>query len=99
NYSALHVKYQKELRDQLKVRFDRYAVLDIWNFGNPEQCEFQINSHKAEGDRIIPAIHEKIKTDLFLAEDFQDLVLEAAKRNDSFATVLDQLKEPMGGGN
>lgn len=99
NYSALHVKYQKELRDQLKVRFDRYAVLDTWNFGNPDQCEFEINSHKAEGDRIVPAIHEKIKTDLFLAEDFEDLVLEAAKRNDSFATVLDQLKEPMGGGN
>ena len=99
NYSALHVKYQKELRDQLKVRFDRYAVLDTWNFGNPEQCEFEINSHKAEGDRIVPAIHEKIKADLFLAEDFEDLVLAAAKRNDSFTTVLDQLKEPMGGGN
>ncbi len=98
NYLALHAKYQKELRDQLKVRFDRYAVLDTWNFGNPDQCEFEINSHKAEGDRIVPAIHEKIKTDLFLAEDFEDLVLEAAKRNDSFATVLDQLKEPMGGG-
>ncbi|MBN2415253.1 DUF499 domain-containing protein [bacterium] len=99
HFSALHVKYQKELRDQLKVRFDRFAVLDTWNFGNPDQCEFEINSHKAEGDRIVPAIHEKIKTDLFLAEDFKDLVLEAAKRNDSFATVLDQLKEPMGGGN
>lgn len=99
NYSALHVKYQKELRDQLKVRFDRYAVLDTWNFGNPDQCEFEINSHKAEGDRIVPAIHEKIKKDLFLAENFEDIVLEAAKRNDSFATVLGQLKEPMGGGN
>jgi hypothetical protein len=99
NYSVLHVKYQKELRDQLKVRFDRYAVLDTWNFGSPDQCEFEINSHKAEGDRIVPTIHEKIKTDLFLAEDFEELVLAAAKRNDSFATVLDQLKEPMGGGN
>lgn len=99
NYTALHVKYQKELRDQLKVRFDRYAVLDTWNFGNPDQCEFAINSHKAEGDRIIPAIHEKIKTDLFLVEDFENLVLEAAKRNDSFAALLDQLKEPMGNGN
>lgn len=99
NYSALHVKYQKELRDQMKVRFDRYAVLDIWNFSNPDQCEFEINSHKAEGDRIVSTIHERIKTDLFLAEDFEDLVLEAAKRNDSVAAVLDQLKEPMGGGN
>jgi hypothetical protein len=98
-YSALYIKYQKELRDQLKVRFDRYAILDKWNFRNPDQCEFEINSLKAEGDRIVPAIHEKIKTDLFLAEDFENIVLEAAKRNDSFGSVLDQLKEPMGGGN
>ena len=97
-YSSLYVKYQKELRDQLKSRFDRYAVLDIWNFGSPDQCEFEINSHKAEGDKIVPAIQEKIRTDLFMAEDFEALVLEAAKRNDSFSTILDQLKEPMGGG-
>lgn len=99
NYTELYVKYQKELRNQLKGRFDRYAVLDTWNFANPDQCEFEINSHKAEGDRIVPAIHEKIKTDLFLAEDFENLVLKAAKRNDSFSAVLNQLKEPIGGGN
>lgn len=98
NYSALHIRFQKELREQLRVRFDRYAVLDTWNFAQPEQCEFEINSHKAEGDRIVPAIQEKIKTDLFLAEDFEEIIFGAAKRNDSFATVLDQLKEPMGGG-
>lgn len=98
NYSPLHVKYQKELRDQLKARFDRFAVLEIWHFANPEQCEFQINNHKAEGDRIIPAIHEKIKTDLFIAEDFEELVLEAASRNESFDGLLKQLKEPMSGG-
>lgn len=98
NYSALYVKFQKELRDQLRVRFDRYAVLDMWNFAQPEQCEFEINIHKAEGDRIVPAIQEKIKTDLFLAEDFEEIIFGAAKRNDSFAIVLSQLKEPMGGG-
>jgi len=98
NYSALHVKYQKEIRDQLKSRFDRYAVLDTWNFGQPDQCEFEINSHKAEGDRIVPAIHEKIKTDLFIAEDFEELILQTAKNNGSFASALGQLKEPMGGG-
>jgi len=83
----------------LKVRFDRFAVLYIWNFGSPEQCEFEFISHKAEGDRIVPAVHEKIKTDLFILEDFEDFLLGAAKRNDSFANVLEQLKEPMGQGN
>jgi len=99
NYSSLHVKFQKELSEQLSARFDRYAVLDIWNFGQPMLCEFEINSHKAEGDRIVPAIHEKIKTDLFMIEEFEKIVLAAAKRNDSIAAVLDELREPMGGGN
>jgi hypothetical protein len=98
SYSSLFIKYQKELRDQLKLRFDRYAVLDTWNFGQPEQCVFEVNSHKAEGEKILPAVHEKIKKDLFLIEEFEDLVLGAAERNDSIFSLLEQLKEPRIGG-
>jgi hypothetical protein len=39
-YGALHVKYQKLLRDQLRGRFDRFGVLETWNFGDPEKCTF-----------------------------------------------------------
>ncbi|MGE4478653.1 MAG: DUF499 domain-containing protein [Deferribacterales bacterium] len=98
NYSSLYSKYQSDLRAQLKVRFDRYAVLDTWNFGQPDLCEFEINAHKAEGDKIIPAIQERIEKDLFIIEDFEKLVLDSAKRNDSFAVLINQLKEPAGGG-
>lgn len=97
NYSALYIKFQKELREQLSGRFDRFAILDIWNFAQPDQCEFEINNHKAEGDKIIPTIQEKIKSALFLVEDFEIIVLEASRRSNSIAYVLDQLKEPMGG--
>ncbi len=99
NYSALYVKFQKELRSQIRSRYDRFAILDVWNFAQPEQCQFEIVAHKAEGDQIIPAIQEFVKKDLFIAEDADTLILNGAKCNCTIAAVLDQLKEPMGGGN
>ena len=55
-YGALHVKYQKLLRDQLRGRFDRFGVLETWNFGDPEKCTFLTSSHGAEGGKILVAI-------------------------------------------
>ena len=43
-YRKLHTKYQGELRDILKKRFDRFAVLHRWNFADPAQCEFHVES-------------------------------------------------------
>jgi hypothetical protein len=36
-YKKLHTKYQGELRDILKKRFDRFTVLHRWNFTDPSQ--------------------------------------------------------------
>ena len=41
-YKKLHAKYQGELREILKKRFDRFAVLNRWNFIDPNKCEFHI---------------------------------------------------------
>jgi hypothetical protein len=97
-YSALHMKYQKELRDQLKIRFDHFAILDQWNFGQPERCTFLPHSHNADGNNILPAIQEITRRDLFIPEDLEALVADAAITNRSVGELLDQLKEPMGGG-
>jgi hypothetical protein len=97
NYSALYIKYQKELRSQLCGRFDRFAILDTWNFGNPDQCVFEIVSHKAEGEYIIPKIQEIVRKDLFIAEDFDELVAKGAENNSTIAVIINQLKEPLGG--
>lgn len=97
-YSSLHIKYQKELRDQLNKRFDRFAILEIWNFADPQKCEFITTSHNAEGGKILSAIQEHIQRELFIPEEFKELVVDNAKRNDSVAEVLKQLKEPKSGG-
>lgn len=93
-YRKLHTKYQGELRDILKKRFDRFAVLHRWNFADPAQCEFHIEAVKATGVQIPEAIETALVNDLFVPEDFADLVLTAASDNASVGKLLRELQEP-----
>jgi Protein of unknown function (DUF499) len=93
-YKKLQHKYQGELRDILKKRFDRFAVLHRWNFGDPIQCEFSIESLKKQGAQIPEGIEEALINDLFVPEDFEDLVLEAAGENSPVGKLLRELQEP-----
>lgn len=97
-YSALHMKYQKELRDQLKSRFDRFAILETWNFAEPEKCVFLVTSHNTDGSKIIVAIQDIIRRELFIPEELESLIVTASKINRSVADVFEQLKEPTAGG-
>ncbi len=47
-YKKLHQKYQGELRDALKRRFDRFAVLTVWNYSDPSRCRVQIQGTGGE---------------------------------------------------
>ena len=93
-YKKLHTKYQGELRDILKKRFDRFAVLNRWNFTDPSQCMFSVESLKKQGAQIPEGIEEALINDLFVPEDFEDLVLEAAADNSAVGKLLRELQEP-----
>lgn len=93
-YVQLYLKYQKELREQLQSRFDRFAVLVVWNFANPAQCEFEISQHGAEGLQILEKLDEKIRNELFIPEEFDSMLLNAATNSRSVADLVEQLKEP-----
>ena len=93
-YKKLHTKYQGELRDILKKRFDRFAVLHRWNFTDPAQCKFSVESLKKQGAQIPEGIEEALINDLFVPEDFEDLVLEAAADNSAVGKLLRELQEP-----
>jgi hypothetical protein len=97
-YKKLQSKYQGELRDILKKRFDRFAVLHQWNNQDPSQCTFHVESLKAQGAQIPDAIEKTLAEDLFVPEDFTDLVLEIANNNDSVGKLLRELQEPRPGG-
>lgn len=94
DYSQLHLKYQKELREQLQSRFDRFAVLVVWNFSDPTQCEFEISQHNAEGLQTLEKLDEKIRSELFIPEEFNAMLFDAASNSRSVADLLEQLKEP-----
>jgi len=93
-YGKLEKKFQGELQGALKKRFDRFAVLDTWNFGQPEKCTFNIEKIDAEGSRIPDAIEKRVREEVFIPEDFEALVLAAAGNNDSVAKLLGELQEP-----
>lgn len=99
SYSGLHLKYQKELRDQLKSRFDRFAILDTWHFTQPDKCAFQTTGHNSNGQNILPTIQDMIRRELFIPEELEEVIKAAAENTSSIADVLEQLKEPMGGGH
>ena len=93
-YKKLHTEYQNALRDILKKRFDRFAVLHRWNFADPAQCLFSVETLKKQGPQIPEAIDEALINDLFVPEDFADLVLEAAADNSAVGKLLKELQEP-----
>lgn len=97
-FKKLHLKYERELRDILKRRFDRFAILATWNFQNPGQCKFHIEAHKAEGAQIPETIDGLIAKNLFVSEDFDALIHAAAQQNDSVGKLLRELQEPRPGG-
>ena len=93
-YKKLHTQYQGELRDMLKQRYDRFAVLYRWNFADPSQCAFSIERLGKQGAQIPEAIEESLINDLFVPEDFEELVLEAAGEDSAVGKLLRELREP-----
>ena len=94
-YRPLHTTYQNShLRPRLKDLFETFALLDIWNFAQPEQCRFLIEKHNATGDKIPKAIDAKIENELFIAEDFEDAALAHATSGSSLAKFNGELQEP-----
>ncbi|WP_240939489.1 nucleoporin [Diaphorobacter sp. HDW4A] len=93
-YKKLHTEFQGALRDILKKRFDRFAVLQRWNFADPAQCRFSVESLKKQGAQIPEGIEEALTNDLFVPEDFEELVLEAASENSAVGKLLRELQEP-----
>ena len=93
-YRKLYSKYQGELRAILKKRFDRFAVLHRWNFSDPSKCEFHVEILREQGAKVPEAIEEAVTNDLFVPEDFERLMKDAAANNVSVGKLLKELQEP-----
>lgn len=93
-YKKLQKEFEHLLRDTLKKRFDRFAVLQRWNFADPAQCKFSIERLDKQGSQIPEAIEAALVGDLFVPEDFEELVVEYADNNESVGKLLRELQEP-----
>ena len=82
------------MRDLLKKRFDRFAVLRTWAFAQPETCTLNIEPLKKQGAQIPEAIQETLLNDVFVPEDFEAAVLAAATANDAVGKLFRELQEP-----
>lgn len=98
-YKTLSTEFLGALKARIAERFDRFVILSVWNHEDPAKCVFSIEAHGAKGDKIPAAIQEKIKQNLFVDEDFDELVVSFAEKNLSMAKLLAELREPRGGGN
>ena len=93
-YGKLHTKFQAELRGMIKQRFDRFAILRVWNFADSSRCRFHVESVNAQGNQIPEKIDEAVRDDLFIPEDFEAIVLEATQNGSSVGKLLNELREP-----
>jgi len=93
-YRGLKEEFDKPLRDALKKRFDRFAVLRRWNYQQPDQCIFDVERVTAQGGEIPTAVEKSLVEDLFDPAEFQSLVLERAKESCLVGDLLDELTEP-----
>ena len=93
-YKKLQKEFESSLRENLKKRFDRFAVLHRYDHQNPHSSRFSVESLKKQGAQIPESIEEILTTDLFVPEDFEGLVLEAAADNTPLGKLLRELQEP-----
>lgn len=93
-YRKLQKEFEGALRDNLKKRFDRFAVLHRYDHQKPHQSLFSVESLKKQGAQIPEAIEDSLTNDLFVPEDFEDLVLQAAADTASVGKLLRELQEP-----
>ncbi len=93
-YRSLKEEFDKPLRDALRKRFDKFAVLRRWNYQQPNECIFDVERVTAQGGEIPTAIEKCLVEDLFDPAELQSLVLERAQESCLVGDLLEELVEP-----
>ncbi len=93
-YRALFQDFDRLLRQSLKGRFNRFAILQKWDYQQPANCVFDVAKISAQGNDIPSAVEAKIVKDLFDQEEFKTFVLKLARDSDFVGALMDDLIEP-----
>ena len=82
-----------QLHEAIRKRYDRFAILHRWNFGDPAKAIFSLEGLKVQGDKVPEAIETAIRDDLFEPEAFRNLVLRQANESASVTKILKECQE------
>lgn len=93
-YRGLHQDFDRPLRQTLRTRFSRFAVLRQWDFQNPQNCVFEVEKVAEQGADIPPAVERKVLSDIFDRHEFNTFVINGAKDGDTVGSLIDDLVEP-----
>ncbi len=93
-YSKEGSKFRNDLIKALGSRYDHFAVLQSWDFQNPQNCKFTIEQITKGGTEIVNEVEKVIRENLFAFEDFEFMVKEAASNTQTVGAFLSELKEP-----
>lgn len=93
-YRNLWRDFDRSMREVLKSRFNRMAVLRRWDFQQPQNCVFEIEKISELGGQLPMAVEVKILNDLFDSNDFCNFILKCAKDSDFVGAIIDNLIEP-----
>lgn len=93
-YRGLHQDFDRPLRQTLRSRFNRFAVLRQWDYQQPQNCVFEIERITEQGADIPPAVERKILTDLFDRNRFNTRLVEYARERDTVGSFMNDLIEP-----
>jgi len=92
-YGRLEKEFRAQLHEAIRKRYDHFAILHRWNFGDPAKAIFNVEGLKVQGDKVPEAIETAIRDDLFEPEAFRNLVLRQANESASVAKILKECQE------
>jgi hypothetical protein len=93
-YYALYRDYHSKLENMLKSRFDRYAILQKWDYQNPLNCVFE-TGHLSVQPRDVPkTVEDTLIQNHFDLDEFKKIVIQTARKSLFVKDVIDSLIEP-----
>jgi hypothetical protein len=93
-YRNLQQDFDRPLRQSLRTRFGRFALLRQWDFQQPQNCIFEVEKIIEQGADIPPAVERKILSELFDRKEFNTFIFNGAKDGDTVCSLMNDLIEP-----
>ncbi len=96
-YKVLQQEFSKPLEKELKDRFTHFAVLDRWDFDQPDNITFHVEQIDKTGIDAPDAVETIIEKNIFDLTVFNQMIETAANAGQNIGDVIDNCLEPTPG--